>query len=151
MHRGIVILLLGVVALASIAAGCGGEEKPLTKAEFKKQAETTCRQAEKKRADAVEAAFEREAKAGAEPTEAVQETLIIHDALPPVLTMIEELEDLRPPESDQKQVQAIINAYQQATAEVQLNPKRALTETRQMFSKAHKLGREYGFDYCAKA
>jgi hypothetical protein len=127
-----------MVALA--AAGCGGSgtPDPLKKSEFIAQADAICRTANSERTKAMREAASSESEA----TELVTET-----ALPPIQKMTEELSGLGPPVGDQKEVQAIISAFEQGIKKIEADPTN-LHSVVHAFDKADELSEAYGLVDC---
>jgi hypothetical protein len=126
-----------------IASGCGGgDPQPLSAAAFTKQANQICAQAETK--------IEEEARAiSKELSGSPEEELgnyVSHFLAPWVGTATSELSDLGPPKKDAKQVEEMIAAYEATLAEIEAEPKLALSKD--PFATANKMATELGLHDC---
>jgi hypothetical protein len=132
-----------LVAIAAAAIGCGGsaEAKPLTKAEFVLQANEICQGAEEERKQGEEELVEGDQADQAEGEEEVVEALVA-----PVGTMAEELGDLGPPKGDEKQVAAIVKAFEAGVAKLEADP--LASDAASAFAKADELAAAYGLSEC---
>lgn len=128
------------LAAALIFAGCGGSGKPdpLKKSEFIAQADSICKSANSER----EEALKEVAKSEPEATQLVNET-----ALPPIQKMTEELSGLGPPVGDEKEVHAIISAFEQGVKKIEADPTN-LSAAVGAFDKADELAEAYGLVDC---
>ncbi len=146
MYRGFVAISAVVFAMAAFVAGCGGgDDESLTKAEFIKQGDAICQEAENKKNAGLEKAFKDKANQGA--GKEVQERLVTDVALPPIATMTEELADLGAPDD---QATAIVEGFEKAVEEIEADPQAALTSERGAFAEPDKLAAEYGFKVCSR-
>lgn len=154
MHKGCIALLNGaIVAVALLASGCGGDtsEAHLTKTQLIKKGDTICQQADGKRLAAL-APYMKKAKEGKGlPPRARQEELVVELVLPPFQEEAEELAELNPPEGDEEQVQALIDAIEEAVERGEADPSSILGGASSQFGEAEKLGREYGFEHCGRS
>jgi hypothetical protein len=150
-------VLGGVLAIALIAAGCGGSSSSdstasLTKAEFVKQGNAICAIGNKQ----IEAGFESFAKENhlsenKQPTEAqaaeIAETVLI----PAVTTQIEGIRALGVPSGEEDQVNAILDAAEEGIEKAEEDPGVLLSSNGDnAFGKANKLAREYGLTTCGE-
>ncbi|HVQ57395.1 MAG TPA: hypothetical protein VMS60_00670 [Solirubrobacterales bacterium] len=134
------ILALPVVAFALI--GCGsGDSGPLKKSAFVEEANAICVEAEQERKQGTEDLVDDGDVDPSEEAEVVSEALVS-----PVQTMTEELGDLSPPKGDEKQVKAIVAAFEDGVAKVEADPVGA--EEKLPFAKANELALEYGLTDC---
>jgi hypothetical protein len=139
---------VAVLAIAVAAAGCGGSESaPLTKAEFIEQGNSVCKQGKKEMAAALKGVSKGSAQgSGKSSGEAELERVVTEVALPPVQGMTEELGDLSPPEKDQKQIAAIVAAFEEGLKKSKADPSSALTGT--PFTSANERAEAYGLTEC---
>lgn len=142
------VLLSGLVGLALVLAGCGGDEETtaLTKQQFLKQGNAICKAQADERENQVEefaAKLDPTAKVGNE----VQEKLMLQ-VLPTYEKATEELKALGAPEGDEKKLEAITQAMDEAAAGAREDPV-AAARTKKPFIKANELSVEYGLDRCA--
>jgi hypothetical protein len=133
-----IVLALAIALLVALAAGCGGssDAAPLKKPQFVKQADEVCATAQEERADQREELTESEDSA-----EDVMQTL-----LEPVENMTSDLADLGPPVGQEKEVEAIIAAYEQGVSKLEAEPEAADAPT--AFDMANKLAEDYGLNDC---
>lgn len=157
MSKRLLVLLAGVLALGLVAAGCGGsddstdtveETVTLTKAEFIKQGDQICKEAEDgSEAEAEEFAeengFTLEDASDEQLEEAVAEVLV-----PALDQQVEDLRALGAPEGDEEQVDEILAAVEGASAEVADDPSRAFED--EVLKEADELAKEYGFKVCGE-
>jgi hypothetical protein len=138
-------VLAGVVAglLAVLAIGCGGssDAAPLKKPQFVAQAEEICATAQTEQDELGKEFAQQGESDGSEDTEAVMQEI-----LEPVETMTEDLADLGPPKGQEKEVEAIIAAYEAGIAKLEAEP--AGEGTVSAFDKANKLAEAYGLYGC---
>ena len=137
---GIVLLLL-----ALLGAGCGSSsEEALSKSEFVKQGNGICAKATEAREKAVV-----EILKGADP-KASQKALQQEAAdktVPYYEGAAEEIDDLGAPEGDETQVEELVDAMEEAAAQVKANPQTAITGNLP-FRKANEAAESYGLDAC---
>jgi hypothetical protein len=155
LNRVFLVALAVLVALAAIAAGCGGGDDTtdsaavtLTKAEFIKQGDAICEEAnEANQAEAEEFAkengFELEKASKEQLEEAVGEVLA-----PSLNKQAEELGALGAPKGDEKKVEEIVVAVEGAADEIEGNPN--LVFTGKALKKPNQLAEAYGFKVCGR-
>jgi hypothetical protein len=141
------VLLLAVVAVALVAAGCGGDDddgEALTKNEFIAQGDENCA-----RADAELEAAEREAFSGGEPSSAEAERFVTDDLLPNIQGQIDFLRNLNPPEADQDQVNEILDTAQEGVDGLEENPDEIEGgPAGEQLNQAGTELKEFGFEKC---
>jgi hypothetical protein len=159
LSKRLIATAVGVLAIALIAAGCGSSSDnstdstaSLTKAEFLKQGNAICATGNKQ----IEAGFESFGKENhlsenKQPTEAqaaeVAETVLI----PAVNTQIEGIRALGAPSGDEDQVNAILEAAEEAVEKTEEDPGALLSSNSEnAFAKANKLSSEYGLTTCGE-
>lgn len=157
MSKRLLVLLVGVFALGLVAAGCGSsddstdtveETVTLTKAEFIKQGDEICKQTE---ADSETEAEEFAKENGFTLEDASEEQLeeAVAEVLVPVLDrQVEEIGALGVPEGDEQQVEEILAAVEDASAEVADDP--SLAFEGEPLKEADKLAKDYGFKVCGE-
>lgn len=149
MSRGLIAVVLGVLAVAIAGAGCGGGDDSgsgLTKAEFVKQGDAICAEADAEKNAGLEAAFERQTKSGNPLSKGFEQKLVTEVALPPVSAMTEELAALDAPDEE---AEAIVSAYEESVREIEDDPSSVLGGSNP-FEAADKLAGEYGFKRCSE-
>ena len=157
MSKRLLALAVGVLALGLVAAGCGSsddstdtveETVTLTKAEFIKQGDQICKQAEEDSETeaeefAEENGFTLENASEEQLEEAVAEVLI-----PALNRQAEEIDALGAPEGDEEQVEEILTALEDASAEVEDDPSIAFEG--EALKEASQLAKAYGFKTCGE-
>lgn len=145
------LLLVGGAAL--IGAGCGDDDEdttaassaPLSKQEFVQQADQICADGD---AEIDQAAQETFAQGRPSPEE--EEAFITDTVIPSAQRQVDGLSALTPPEGDEEDAAAIVDAAQSALAEVEKDPA-AVTEeggSSDPFAEATKLAKDYGITEC---
>lgn len=155
MNKASLAALAVLVALAALVAGCGGGDDTtdettvtLTKTEFIKQGDAICKEAnEDNEAEAEEYAeengFTLEKASKEELEEAVGDVLV-----PSLERQADELSELGAPEGDEEQVEEIIVALEDATAEIEDDPGAVFSG--KTLDKPEKLAGAYGFKVCGQ-
>lgn len=149
------LMIATVVALVAVA-GCGsdddngGEETQatLTKVEFIEQGDAICTKAEEgSETEAEEFAeengFDLEKATNEELEEAIAAVLV-----PALNQQAEEIDALGAPEGDEEQVEAIVVALEEGTAEVEDDPGLVLDGA--PLKEASQLASDYGFEVCGE-
>lgn len=139
--------MLGLLAAASIAGGCGGsgEAEPLSKVAFVKEGNAICLQAKEEQGSALKEAAsdgDRESVSG----EAEAEEFVTEIALPPIEQMTEELDDLGVPKGDEKHVAAIVTGLERGIAKSEADPSSAMTDA--PFVAVNRMAEAYGLSDC---
>jgi hypothetical protein len=147
VSKGISRALLWGALLAVAIAGCGGgdEATSLTRAEYIKRANALCETKREERNDAIAAAIKGRDQRKLLPLEKREQLVLA--ILPSYAEVGQMLDALGPPEGDEKEVEAIVKAIEDAVRDVKADPQAALESTRQ-FYKANKLTTEYGLTGC---
>ena len=156
MSKGPVGSIFGLLAIALIAAGCGGGDDStsttaaLTKAQFLKQGNQICAEGNKEiNTGFEEFAKENNIKENQEPTQAQREELAETVLLPSVTKQVEGVDGLGAPSGDEEQVEEIIDAAEEAIEEGEQDPAALVAEGEDSFAKVDKLAGEYGLTACA--
>jgi hypothetical protein len=151
-----ITVLVALVAISMIAAGCGGgddsssDSSSITKAQFIKQADAICEKGNKENeAEFEEFAEEKNLSENKEPTKAQQEEAITDIVAPGVQKQIEEIDALGAPEGDEKQVEAIVTSVEEGVEEIEENPG-SLIKGENPLGKGSKLAKEYGLKACGE-
>lgn len=154
MNKAFLPAIAVLVALAALVAGCGGsddttdETVTLTKAEFIKQGDAICKEAnEENETEAEEFAeendFKLEKASKGQLEEAVAEVLV-----PSLNKQVEELDALGAPEGDEEQVEEIIVSLEDVAAEVEDDSSLVFEE--KTLEKPSQLANAYGFEVCGE-
>jgi hypothetical protein len=140
------LMLIAILTVGLVAAGCGGGDGNLTKAQFIKQADAICKKAH----DQFEKAFNQTFSANQQPSKAQLSKFAENTLVPGVQGQIDEIRDLNPPSADQDQVDAIIDAVQRGVNKIKADPTSLAPDVRgDPLGKGHRLAREYGMKECA--
>jgi len=156
LRQGLVASIFGLLAIALVAAGCGGggdttaTTVALTKAEFLKQGNQICAEGNKE----INAGFEEflktnNIKHNQEPTAAQKTEIAETVLLPSVTKQVEGVGNLTPPSGEEEQVEEIITAAEEAIEKGEEDPASLVTEGSGPFAKANKLAGDYGLTACA--
>jgi hypothetical protein len=147
VSKGAVGLFVGVavLALGALVTGCGGGSSALTKQEFVKQGNAICAKGSTKREVAINEMGQQLGIKGRSTT--AQQEKLVTAALPTYEEMTAELAELSPPEGEEKKVEAIISAMEEAAERVGATPSSALASNAP-FEKPDKLASEYGLKNC---
>jgi hypothetical protein len=125
------------------AAGAG-DGKPLSKAEYIADADQICGET------TLRLAVAQQERGQAESVEEVEE-YVREDFVPIFSEQVEKLRELQPPKGDEKTVDAVYDAVDEALAEVREEPDLLLqTDVGGVFDKANRLARAYGFEQCGE-
>jgi hypothetical protein len=155
LKKASLLALAALLALAVLVAGCGGGDETtdsatvtLTKAEFIKQGDAICKEAnEENESEAEEFAeengFTLEKASKDQLEEAVAEVLV-----PSLSQQAEEIEALGAPEGDEDKVEEIVVALEDATGEIEDDPSLVFEE--KSLEKPNQLAEAYGFKVCGQ-
>ena len=144
VKRLLILLAVGACLLAVIS-GCGGSEAAeihLTKKQFLKRGEEICSNAENEQFEGAGRYMEKHPGAG-------EKELVIPVGLPPIEKEAEELKALAVPKGDEAEIEAFINALEDALEAAKADPKVVLASQANPFKKPDKLASEIGFSVCA--
>ena len=135
-----------VVVTAAFASGCGGSDKPLTKAEFLRRANASC-------ANGSKDSQNLRKQLPANPTPAQIAKLDLEKTLPLFNRELDKIAALKPPTADRDRVEKIIK---QARADAETfakglreNPAKALAPGVNPFAKSNFAAKLYGLKICA--
>ncbi len=145
-------LVVGLMAfLVLVAAGCGGggstttTSASLSKAQFIKQADAICEQADKAQIVALTTATKgmssQQLKSPAVQAEVGEK------GLQPLLVEAEEIAELGAPQGDEAKIAAIVEGIEKAVEKSEGNP----TVIEVSFAPVNKLAALYGFKACSEA
>lgn len=159
MSNRLIAVLVGVLALGALVAGCGSSSDSttdssdsgtaLTKNELITQADAICAQGEKAIEDEAEEFADENNIDTSKPTQAQQEEVIEQVVAPGVRRQVEEIGDLTPPSGDEDQVEAIVDAVESGSEELEEDPA-LLIEGENPLGKGSKLARQYGLKECGE-
>lgn len=141
MSKGAIGFIVGIIAVVFAASGCGGGgSTALSKPEFEKQANQICLEEEGKRAAELAKALQ------GSPTQEDAEKVVIK-VLPFYEHTAERIDALGAPSGDEKEVEAIVKAMEEAAAKAKADPGTAVTGGLQ-FREANELAAKYGLKKC---
>jgi hypothetical protein len=158
--RALAALLTGL-ALAVVAAGCGGggdtsgggetsdeSGSAPTKAAFVKEADGICEAADEELNEEIETyAEENGISTKKEPTKPQIEEIYVEVVLPNVARQGEEVDGLTPPEGDAVKVEEIVHALDSGVEEAEANPS-LLVEGKNPLEDAGSKAKAYGMKVC---
>lgn len=147
--------VLALVALALLAAGCGGSsdaESTLTKAEFIKKADSLCAKADEREAGEYAAWSRQNAeKYGPGELQKGLEVALLKFLVPSIREQVEEIKALGPPEEGEEQLEKYFDEVEVAVQKMEEKPLSVqLSRTQSPFFGSYKLGRAYGFAACSE-
>jgi len=144
-------LVLVFALVVGLAAGCGGDSdsdaSTPTKAEFIRQADALCEQADAKQEKDLQSYASKSSKDFS--SQAVQENVITVVGMPPIQEQAEKIGKLEVPDGDEDEVRAIVDGIEAAVAKVEADPLSMTREGDSPFTEADKLARTYGLKACA--
>lgn len=149
-------LWLLVLALATglIAAGCGDDDsddgggtgdggEPLTKQEFITEADKICSEGDAE----IETGADQTFSGDQPPTPEVQEQFATDTVIPNVQSQVDQLGELAPPEGDEDQIQALLDAAQEGIDAGKDDPS-LFTGEGDPLAEASQLAKDYGLTVC---
>ncbi|HEX5930109.1 MAG TPA: hypothetical protein VFY48_12040 [Solirubrobacterales bacterium] len=139
--------MISVLALAGVAAGCGGgdDSDSLTKAEFVKQASDVCLKVNKETQKNLEAAVQ--AQEGVPPSKQSEEQLVNNIVIPALEKQSEKLKELGAPEGDEDQIAAITDELDKVAKEAEENPVGVASQS-DPFLKVDQMMKDYELEAC---
>jgi hypothetical protein len=149
MKRNPLLLLGSVLAIALIAAGCGGDDdndggEALTKQEFLAQGNAICTAGDKE----IETAFQT-AIGNTKPTQEQLNAVVTDSLVPSIQGQIDDIRDLPAPEGDEDHVGQILDESELALQDVKENPSLATQGGGQdPFAAVNEQLNEYGLTAC---
>lgn len=149
MSKGALRFIAGLLAIwcaALLAAGCGSSDdgEALTKAQFVAKAGAICKEAEEKRGKVIASVLQ-----SADPNGNVkaQQEEVIHKALPTYQEAAEKIAELGAPEGEEKKVEALVKAMEEAADKAMADPHTAMT-TNIFFRDADQRAEQYKLSGC---
>lgn len=149
-------IAISVLALAAVAAGCGGGDDSgdsssttLTKAEFIKEADAICVKGNEAIEEEVEDFAVDNDVDTENPTKEQQEEVIADVVAPGTRAQVEEISELGAPSGDEETIEAMVEAVETASTELEDDPGQLLEEGNPL-AEGSKLAREYGLKECGE-
>ncbi len=136
---------MGLVVIAALVwAGCGsgGGEDSLTKADFIRKANAICSKWQQARGNRYSAAASKYRPLNSKEN---KENAIIF-VLSPYEAAIDDLGELSPPSGEEAKVETLVDAMEEAMAQVKKDPLAATQKP--VFKDSNKLVETYGLDEC---
>lgn len=158
MNKRLILLLVGVMALAAFAAGCGSsddstdtdEAVALTKVEFIEQGDVICEKGNEQLENEADEFAEDNDIDTSNPTEEQQEDVIVSVVGPALQSQADELAALGAPEGEEDDVAAIVEALEAGAQELEDDPGSLLKSGAEPLGEASKLASEFGFKTCGR-
>ena len=151
MRRITLVPALALAALVFAVAGCGGDDSssttsgasgaPLSKEDWIAQADAICKAGNQKTNQAAAQQF-----GNSQPSESDIQQFTAQVLVPTVRDELDQIRALTPPEGDEDQVNAIIDAASQAADQAEQDPSSAQTA----FDQADQLAKSYGLKVCGQ-
>ena len=150
--RGIA-LLIGMLALPLLVAGCGGgsddssDGPTISKVAFIKKADAVCSRGNN-RMEIAFAHFLEKNKNIKHPSEADFEALVGKVVVPNLKREIKEIRALGAPDGDEDKVDGILTALEEGLETAEGNPQAAVKSSEVVFGISSRLAKEYGLEVC---
>lgn len=139
MGKRIVVVLVGLMALALLAVGCGGsDDEGPTKAEFVAEGTAICEASVKQIGADLRAAGQK----GASP-DATTEAIVSNFS-----QQLDELEALEPPAGDEQQVEKMLRQMRKGVEEAEAVENDALFSGDNQLGKGRAMAESYGLERC---
>jgi hypothetical protein len=144
------VVCVSVLALVGLVTGCGGgggDDEPLTKAEYVKQGNVICAEG----LDELRATLKtyvKEFKADPSNEAAKRADLVESTVLPTFKTEVEGLSELRPPSADEDEITAMLERFEKGIEEGEEDPANFLGSTDNKIVKAVETAQAYGLTGC---
>jgi hypothetical protein len=150
VSKRLLTMLAGIATLAMLVGGCGGggddETTALTKAQFISQADAICQKHNEDTSVKYDTFYkEHEKKA---PTKAEVEKLTEQVYMGNLEARLEGLKGLTPPEGEEGQVTAMIDALEAGIKKAKAEDAVPYQTTFDVFQSSNKLSQKYGLTYC---
>ena len=151
MSKRLIALLAGVMAIAIVAAGCGGSDSDsLSKAEYIKQGDALCKKGSGEIEKEVETyARENNISLKSEPSEEQLEAISEDVVIPAVQSQLDGLKDLGTPSEDEAKSNEVLDALEAGIEKGEEDPG-AFVEGKGTLGKANELAEEFGFKVCGQ-
>jgi hypothetical protein len=156
LSKRLIAVLIGVLAIAALAAGCGSSgdstetTAALSKAEFIKQGDAICEKGSKQIEGEAEEFAEENNIDTSKPTEKQQEEVIATVVAPALRNQADELSELGAPEGEEGKAAAILDALEAGAEELEDDPGTLLEKGADPLGKANELATKFGFKACGQ-
>jgi hypothetical protein len=142
-----------IFALALAMAGCGGDDDQpaLTKAEFIKQADKICKEADQARYKVIARVTKERVSQQNLQFDSETEEDILTEGLEPTQKQAEEIRDLGAPEGDEQTIEAYLESLEEAVEEAEAGTLSDLDKVKNPFNEPDELATAYGFKACREA
>jgi hypothetical protein len=138
-----VVAFTGILALALVGAGCGGDDAP-SKSEYIADADAICKQGNTE----IDAAAEDTFTQGQQPSREEIVGFAEDEVIPNIQGQIDELRDLTPPDGDEDTVNAIYDAAQDGLDRIEEDPALLAERGANPLAEANRLAQDYGMKVC---
>ena len=143
--RGVSVAVVLAATFAMVACGSSSsDDNAPSKAEFVKQADAICKKGNQEINQAAKKVFTTKAQ----PSKAEFEKFANETLIPSVQKQVDGVDGLTPPKGDEDQVQAIVDAANQAIAKAKQDPTLMESNKTDPLLKANKLAKDYGLKVC---
>lgn len=156
MSKRVFALLAGALAIALVAAGCGGGSDNTTtasisKAEFEKKGNAICEKGEA-RIGQEGAKYAKEHNVKQQPTTAQFTAMVETIVIPDIQRQLDELRALGAPAGLEKQVEETFAAVEEGLEEIKKEPTKAFGSEGQIpaFARANKMAKGLGLNACGE-
>jgi hypothetical protein len=159
----LIAMLVGALAIAAVAVGCGSDDDgdstaetgssagpALSKAEFIEQGDEICLEASKEYGEGIEDFLsENDVSQTKGPTPEQEEELFADVVLPRIKVEMEELRELGPPKGEEERVDAIFTGVEEVVAEGEEDPG-SLAGGKNPFVEPNAKAKAFGFEVCGQ-
>jgi hypothetical protein len=163
VSKRLIAMLVGALAIAAVASGCGSDDNgdstaetsssagpALSKAAFIKQGDKICLEASREYGKGIEDFLEENEVSQAKgPTSEQEEELLADIILPRIKAEMEELRELGPPKGEEEQVDEIFTAVEEVVAEGEDDPS-TVTGNENPFAEPNAKAEAFGFEVCGQ-
>lgn len=126
------------------STGSNASTKPLTKKEFIAKGDAICGEIPE------EYEAKRQKLTKESPGKATVEEINLKAAVPPIFTAVEAMEELTPPQGEEAEIEAIVDALEAAGKGLEEKPSAPLVGPKSPYAEFQKLTKAYGFTFCSE-
>jgi len=142
------LLLTAALSIGVVAAGCGGGDDNLTKAEFLKQGNAICKKGNQQINKAAHETFTKKKYPNGPPPKSVQKKFATDTLIPTIQKEIDGVKALGAPKGDEAKVKAIVDSAQAALDKGKKDPTVLLSNGPGPFKQSNQLTKAYGLTAC---